>query len=60
MALTAADHKKQLQFQFCQYIREFEQSTGMQVTGMKIKRDEFGKIDSLIIKAEIADDEDNE
>ncbi len=57
MALTAIDHKKQLQFQFCQYIREFEQATGMQVTGMKIKRDEFGKIDSLAIKAELPDEE---
>jgi hypothetical protein len=56
MQLSAADLKKQMQFQFTQIIREFEQATDMQVVGMKIKRDEFGKIESLVIKAEMADD----
>lgn len=57
MALTAADMRNQMQFGWAQNIREFEQATDMQVVGIKIKRDEFGKIDSLTIKVEMPDNE---
>ena len=57
MSLSALDMKKQLQFTWAQQVREFEQATGMQITGIKIKRDEFGKIESLSIKAETVDEE---
>lgn len=58
MQLSASDLKRQMQFQFTQIIREFEAATDMQVVGMKIKRDEWGKIESVIIKAEMADPDD--
>jgi hypothetical protein len=58
MVLTATDLRKQLQFTWAQHIREFEQATDMHVIGIKIKRDEYDKIESLIIKAEIPDSED--
>ena len=58
MPLTPADLKRQMQFQFTQVIREFEQATGMQVVGMKIKRDDWDKIESLAIKVEMPDNED--
>ena len=57
MALTPADMRNQMQFGWAQNIREFEQSTDMQVVGIKIKRDEYGKIDSLTIKVEMPDNE---
>jgi hypothetical protein len=57
MELSAADLKRQMQFTWTQHIREFEQATGMQVVGIKIKRDEWGKIESLTIKAEMTDGE---
>jgi hypothetical protein len=57
MQLSATDLKRQMQFQFTQIIREFEQATDMQVMGIKIKRNEFGKIESLTIKAEMTDNE---
>lgn len=57
MKLSAADLKRQMQFQFTQIIREFEQATDMQVVGMKINRDEWRKIESVTIKAEMADGE---
>ena len=57
MSLSALDLKKQMQFTWAQQVREFEQATGLQVVGIKIKRDEFGKIESLSIKAETVDEE---
>ena len=58
MALSASDRKSQLQFMWTQHIREFEQDTDMRVIGIKLKRDEFGNIESTIIKAEMKDDDD--
>lgn len=58
MKLNAADLKSQMQFGFTQQIREFEAATDMKVVGMKIKRDEWGKIESTTIKAEMADPDD--
>ena len=57
MTLTVADMRNQMQFGWAQNIREFEQATDMQVVGIKIKRDEFGKIESLTIKVEMPDNE---
>jgi hypothetical protein len=57
MELSAADLKRQMQFTWTQHIREFEQATGMQVVGIKIKRDEWGKIESLTIKAEMTEED---
>ena len=57
MALSPTDMRKQLQFMWTQHIREFEQATDMQVVGIKIKRDEWDKIESLVIKAETPDDQ---
>jgi hypothetical protein len=48
------DEKRRLGVVLCQIIREFEQKTGMEVTGFKIKRDGQG-IESLTVKAEIPD-----
>jgi hypothetical protein len=55
MPLSASDLKKQMQFTWAQQVREFEQATDLQVMSIKIKRDEWGKIESLVIKAEMAD-----
>jgi hypothetical protein len=48
------DQKRGSGFVLCQDIREFEQKTGMEFTGIKIKRDEQG-IESVTLKAEIPD-----
>lgn len=56
--MTAADMRKQMQFTWAQHVREFEQATDMQVVGIKIKRDEWDKIETLTIKVEMPDLED--
>lgn len=48
------DEKRRLGVVLCQDIREFERKTGMEVTGIKIKRDEQG-VESVTVKAEIPD-----
>lgn len=48
------DEKRGLSLRICQDIRDFERKTGMEVTGIKIKRDEQG-IESVTVKIEIPD-----
>lgn len=48
------DLARTLGLQICQKIREFEQQTGMEVSGFKIKRDEHG-IESVTVKVEFPD-----
>lgn len=55
-AKDLADEKRRLGIRLCQPIREFEQATGLEVTGIKIKRDENDqKIDSVVPKVVIPD-----
>jgi hypothetical protein len=49
-----ADAKRGLGLRICQEIREFEQKTGMEVTGIGIRRDEQG-IENVSVKVEMPD-----
>ena len=49
-----ADEKRRLNVQVAQSIREFEQKTGLEVTGIKIKRDEQG-IESVSMSVTLPD-----
>ena len=48
------DEKRKLGIVLCQDIREFEQRTGFEVSGIKIKRDDQG-IDEVVVKVEVPD-----
>ena len=48
------DEKRKLGIVLCQDIREFEQKTGFEVSGIKITRDHTG-IEAVIPKIEIPD-----
>lgn len=52
MSVEIKELKRTLDLRLCQDIREFELQTGMEVTGIKIKRDEQG-IESVSAKVEM-------
>ena len=49
------DYKRQLNVQVAQSIREFERKTGLQVVGIKIKRDQQG-LESVSMSVTLPDD----
>ena len=55
-----ADSKRRLGVVLCQDIREFEQKTGLEVTGIKIKRQDTAEslppIESVIVKVDVPDE----
>jgi hypothetical protein len=50
-----ADEKRRLEFRLCKEIREFEQKTEMQVTGIKFNRFDDQAIESVTLKVEMRD-----